>query len=74
MSTSPRIINMVCNVWEGDITGPGGVPDDINEVIVTDSKDNIKIVNGYTLTKSTYPQRKLYRSMYPTPDDRKLYP
>ena len=28
--------------WEGDITGPGGEPDGIPEVIVTDSKRNIK--------------------------------
>ena len=32
--------------WEGDITGPNAVPDGINEIIVTDSKGNIKIVNG----------------------------
>ena len=41
------------NGWydmEGDITGPHGIPDGINEVIVTNSKGNIKIVNGYTLT------------------------
>ena len=31
--------------WKGDITGPGGAPDGIPEVIVTDSKGNIKIVN-----------------------------
>ena len=37
--------------WEGDITGPNGVPDGINEVIVTDTKGNIKIVNEYILTK-----------------------
>ena len=60
--------------WEGDITGPGGVPDGIPEVLVSDSKGNIKIVNGYTLTKSTYPQRKLYRSMYPTAKERKDNP
>ena len=60
--------------WEGDIIGPGGKPDGIPEVIVSDSKGNIKIVNGYTLTKSTYTQRKLYRSMYPTVEDRKANP
>ena len=26
------------NAWEGDITGPGGVPDGINEVVITDIK------------------------------------
>ena len=60
--------------WEGDITGPNGVPDVIPEVIITDTKDNIKIVNGYTLTKSTYPQRKIYRSMFQTAGDRKAHP
>ena len=63
-----------CYAWEGDITWPNNVPDGIPEVIITDSKGNIKIVNGYTLTKSTYPQRKLYRSMYTTPEDRKANP
>ena len=41
---------------------------------MTNSKGNIKIVNGYILTKSTYPQRKLYRSMFPTAEDRKQNP
>lgn len=60
--------------WEAselDFTGPNGKPDGINEVIVTDANGNIKIINGYALAKSTYPQRKLYRTMYPTKEARK---
>ena len=60
--------------WEAselDFTGPNGKPDGINEVIVTDANGNIKIINGYALAKSTYPQRKLYRTRYPTKEARK---
>ena len=56
---------------EADITGPNGKPDGINEVFVTDSKGNIKVINGYTLAKTTYPQRKLYRTIFNTPALRK---
>ena len=55
---------------ELDFTGPNGKPDGINEVIVTDANGNIRIINGYTLAKSTYPQRKLYRTIYPTKEAR----
>ena len=55
---------------ELDFTGPEGKPDGINEVIVTDANGNIRVINGYTLGKTTYPERKLYRSMYPTKGER----
>ena len=60
--------------WEAselDFTGPNGKPDGINEVIVTDSKGNIRVINGYALEKTTFPKRKLYRTLYPTVEDRK---
>ena len=55
---------------ELDFTGPEGKPDGINEVIVTDANGNIRVINGYTLGKTTYPERKLYRTMYPTKEKR----
>ena len=59
---------------EKDITGPNGVPDGINEVIVTDSKGNIKIINGWTLAKSQFPARKAYYLTHPTRDSRRGSP
>ena len=59
---------------EADITGPNGKPDGINEVFVTDAKGNLKIINGYTLGKSTYPVRKAYRTAFKTKDERKAHP
>lgn len=59
---------------EADITGPNGKPDGINEVFVTDGKGNVKVINGYELTKTTYPIRKLYRTVYKTKEDRKAKP
>ena len=56
---------------EEDITGPDGQPDGIKEVFVCDSKGNVKVINGYGLGKSTYPQRKLYRTVAPTKEERK---
>jgi len=56
---------------EEDITGPNGEPDGIKEVFVCDSKGNVKVINGYGLGKTTYPQRKLYRTVAPTAADRK---
>ena len=50
--------------WEAseqDITGPDDVTDGILEVIVTDSHENIKVINGYGLAKGTYPRRKTYQ-------------
>jgi len=60
--------------FEEDITGPDGKPDGIPEVIVTDAKGNVKIINGMTLAKSKYPIRKAYRTMYKTPEERKANP
>lgn len=51
---------------EADITGPNGKPDGIKEVFVTDANGNIRVINGYTLAKTTYPTRKLYYSIKPT--------
>ena len=48
--------------FEEDITGPEGKPDGIPEVIVTDAKGNVRIVNGMTLAKSKYPVRRAYRT------------
>ena len=62
------------SAMEQDITGPNGKPDGIKEVLVFDSKGNLKVVNGYTLTQSTYPYRKYYRTKYPTAADRKHKP
>ena len=59
---------------EEDITGPNGKPDGIKEVFIADSKGNVKAINGYTLGKSDYPMRKLYRTVYPTMQDRKDVP
>ena len=63
--------------WEAhelDFTGPNGKPDGIKEVIVTDSKGNIKVVNGYALTNTTYPIRKMYRILHPSKQSRKAEP
>ena len=60
--------------WEAreeDITGPEGKPDGIKEVYVTDSKGNLKIINGWMLKKTEYPIRKAYRAKYPTKQARK---
>ena len=64
------------NNWsahEEDITGPDGKPDGLKEVFVCDSKGNVKVINGYGLTKTTYPLRKLYRTMAPTKQERHDY-
>ena len=50
---------------EGDITGPGGVPDGIPEVYITDRDGNLKVINGYALADSTYPWKKAYYSNFP---------
>ena len=68
--------NLIRKNWsahEADITGPSGTPDGIPEVFITDSKGNVKIINGFTLKKSKYPQRKAYRIFRPTKADRDGY-
>ena len=57
-----------------DVTGPDDEPDGIDEIFVADSNGDIKVVNGWTLGKGTFPQRSVYRSLYPTRDDRKANP
>jgi hypothetical protein len=42
---------------EPDITDPHGVPDGIKEVFITNSKGRVKVINGVTLAKTTYPTR-----------------
>ena len=59
---------------EEDIVGPDGKPDGIKEVFVADGKGNVKIINGYSLGKSSYPLRKLHRTIYPTRDSRRGHP
>ena len=69
--------NPIRKNWEAvedDITGPNGKPDGIKEVFVTDAKGNVKIINGYTLGKSTYPVRKAYRTAFKTKEERKAHP
>ena len=63
--------------WEAyseDITGPNGIPDGIPEILVTDADGNVKIVNGWSLGKGTYPMRTVYRAMFPTKEARKETP
>ena len=59
---------------EDDITGPEGKPDGIKEVFVTDSNGNVRVINGWTLAKGTYPIRKAYYAQYPTRNDRRGHP
>ena len=50
---------------EADFTGPKGRPDGIPEVVVTDAKGNVRIVNGYALGPSSYGWRRAYYAQYP---------
>ena len=59
---------------EEDITGSDGKPDGIKEVFVCDNKGNLKVINGYALSKTDYPYRKAYRTENNTKDKRKAYP
>ena len=59
---------------EMDITGPDGRPDGIPEVFITDGHGNMKVINGWTLSKSHYPERKFYRSVFTDPELRKAFP
>ena len=52
-------------VIQGDFTGPNGIPDGIPEVIVTDAKGNVRIVNGYALGPSSYGWRRAYYETVP---------
>ena len=60
--------------FEADITGPNGKPDGIQEVIITDAKGNVKIINGYTLGASQYPWRAAYYTDHPTKEDQREHP
>ena len=55
---------------EADITGPNGKPDGVPEVFITDSKGNIKVINGYKLKASDYGKRKAYNTTYPMEFDK----
>ena len=55
-------------VIEGDFTGPQGRPDGIPEVVVTDAKGNVRIVNGYALGPTSYGWRRAYYSTVPEED------
>ena len=59
---------------EMDITGPAGVPDGIPEVFITDSKGNLRVINGWTLTNSKFPYKKTYRETFRTRGARKANP
>ena len=50
---------------EVDITGPGGIPDGINEIIIVDANGNLRVVNGYTLGPSSYAWRRAYYETHP---------
>ena len=43
-----------------DISGPGGFPDGVPEIVVRDKKGNIRVVNGYTTKPSQFAQRQAY--------------
>lgn len=65
--------NLIRPNWEAietDITGPNGTPDGVPEVLITDSKGSVKMVNGYGLKESDYPWRRAYKIT--APDDMKL--
>ena len=56
--------------FEMDITGPNGKPDGLNEILITDSKGNLKAVNGYTLKKNDYGWKRAYQTAVP-PEQRR---
>jgi hypothetical protein len=56
-----------------DITGPGGKPDGIEEVYITDGKGRIKMINGYSLQKTHYPEIKAFFTAYPDEASRKEF-
>ena len=60
--------------FEEDITGPEMKPDGIKEVVVTDAKGNVKVVNGYALKNSDYPWRKQYYETYKTKEKQRENP
>ena len=45
-----------------DITGPRGVPDGVEEILIKDAKGNIRVVNGFTLVPSKHAERQAYLS------------
>ncbi len=47
---------------KADITGPSGIPDGVDEILVRDKKGNIRVVNGYTLKSSKHALRHAYYS------------
>ena len=55
-----------------DITGPRGVPDGVDEILIRDKKGNIRVVNGYTLKPSHHALRQAYYSEVPRNDDKTL--
>ncbi len=59
------------SAFAADVTGPKGMKDGIEEIFVADSRGNVRVVNGVGLTKSDYPMRKAYRTVFPTKTQRK---
>jgi hypothetical protein len=49
----------------GDITGPEGTPDGINEVYVTDNAGKLKMINGYQITRGKHAKRELWADHAP---------
>ncbi len=48
-----------------DLTGPQGVPDGVDEIIVRDKKGNVRVVNGFTLKPSQHALRQAYYTDVP---------
>ena len=52
--------------FEADITGKDDYPDGLKEILITDGKGRLKVVNGYALKSNDFPWRAAY---YDTTDD-----
>lgn len=59
---------------EHDFTGPDMKPDGLDEVVITDGKGRVKVVNGYALKTSDYPWRKMYYKAYPDKEEQRKNP
>ena len=55
-----------------DLTGPEGVPDGVDEILIRDKDGNIRVVNGYTLKPSHHALRQAYYTEVPRNDDKTL--
>ena len=46
--------------FKADITGNGDYPDGLPEILITDGKGRLKVVNGYALKSNDFPWRAAY--------------